>query len=844
VARALEGLSGPNGPAALVDFTTTDSSGPVLLDLYLHPEGIGAVLFHADVMRACGVPMEVPGSLARATAVVRVAVSFDVVAGPTSLTTEIANVQPTQDELIAFGTDAFERFAIEDLYPRLRTDEGSGHQPESLLECASHLLGVGRLTEGFILGAQAQALLERRDSGIGTGIDRPLPPREPTEVPGVSRVRPRDPLVSVIIPTLDRPEMLTRALESVSRRTFSDLEVIVVNDGGAAPHGVIDRFRDRIGPGDRITLATHDQSRGPSAARNTGVALARGRYVNFLDDDDRLLPNHLAALVPVALLGAPIVHGDVRSVVETAARPLPLATAMIVRYQFDYREEHYRVDNCFPIQSILCERELILQAGGFDETIPVLEDWDLWLRVFEIAQPIRVRRMTSEVRQREDRSNLTWRSNDVWLEVFAHIYEKTLRFERIDPTLRRERVKNLVSLGEQRGRAFPRGAVGWLQGDATLPPIEPTNPLAAWGDRQEARSENGRPPAPRPEPSCSIVIPCLNRMDLTKQCLEALFTVTDGVPYEVIVVDNGSDDGTAEYLSSLGERIRVISNPENQGFAIACNQGARAATGEYVVFLNNDTVPLRGWLRAMVDVVRTEPGVGIVGSKLLFPDRSVQHIGVSMSREFGTPYHIYRGAPEDAPVASRRRDLNCVTAACMLVRKSEFEEVGGFDEGYRNSFEDIDLCFRMVQRGYRVVYEPASVLLHLESQTSGRKDHDPHNMRRFVERWSDPSWLDEERVYAEDGYVIVRSDPPRIRPFLDDDERVRWMRVAEVQFRAPREGVAALGTLLEPSDWPRERPILAWGESLCTASGLPGLAARFRAEHDSLPEDTELRAGA
>jgi GT2 family glycosyltransferase len=517
---------------------------------------------------------------------------------------------------------------------------------------------------------------------------------------------------------------------------------------------------------------------------------------------------------------------------------------MIVRYQFDYREEHYRVDNCFPIQSILCERELILQAGGFDETIPVLEDWDLWLRVFEIAHPIRVRRMTSEVRQREDRSNLTWRSNDVWLEVFAHIYEKTLRFERIDPTLRRQRVKNLVSLGEQRGRAFPRGAVGWLQGDDTLPPIEPTNPLAAWGDREEAISESGRSLAPRPQPSCSIVIPALNRLDLTKQCLEALFTVTGGVPYEVIVVDNGSDDGTAEYLSSLGEKIRVISNPENLGFAIACNQGARAAIGEYVVFLNNDTVPLRGWLRAMVDVVRTESGVGIVGSKLLFPDRSVQHIGVSMSREHGTPYHIYRGAPEDALVASRRRDLNCVTAACMLVRKSAFEDVGGFDEGYRNSFEDIDLCFRMVQRGYRVVYEPASVLFHLESQTSGRKDHDPHNLRRFVERWSDPSWLDEERVYAEDGYVVVRSDPPRIRPFLDDDERARWMRVAEVQFRAPREGVASLGSLLEPSDWPRERPILAWGESLCTASGLPGLAARFRAEHDSLPEDTEMRAGA
>ncbi|MEE8557096.1 MAG: glycosyltransferase family 2 protein, partial [Myxococcota bacterium] len=471
-------------------------------------------------------------------------------------------------------------------------------------------------------------------------------------------------------------------------------------------------------------------------------------------------------------------------------------------------------------------------------TLPVLEDWDLWLRVFEIAGPIHVRRITSEVRQRENSSSLTWRSNDVWMEVFARIYEKTVRFERLDPMLRRKRVKNLISLGEQRGRAFPSGAVGWLRGDDGRPAIEPSNPLAAWGHSEEASSENRRPSPPRPEPSCSIVIPVLNCMDLTRQCLEKLFAVTDGVPFEVIVVDNGSDDETAEYLRSLGEKIRLISNPENQGFAIACNQGARAATGEYVVFLNNDTVPLRGWLRAMVDVVRTEPGVGIVGSKLLFPDRSVQHAGVAMSREYGTPYHIYRGVPEDAPVVSRRRDLNCVTAACMLVRRSAVQEVGGFDEGYLNGFEDIDLCFRMVERGYRVVYEPQSVLLHLESQTTGRKDHDPHNVRRFRERWSDPSWLDEERVYAEDGYVVVRTEPPGIRPFLDDDERGRWMRVAEVQFRAPREGLASVGTLLEPSEWPRERPILAWGESLCMAAGLPGLAARFRVEHDALPEDS------
>ncbi len=846
VRQGLELLCGPGQPGAVADLPANDSARLPLLRLYLDPERVGAVLLRAEVADAAGLLLPGSGTLARASALARVACGFEIVPTPAPLAAPVPNATASAQELNAFGVDALARFAIEDLYPLLRTPEGDARHAQVLLECASRLLGAGRLTEGFFLGAQAQALLEGRETGMGPEIaaTRPPPPRSSCEPSGPLRELPADPLVSVIIPTLNRPALLARALESVARQTWADLEVVVVNDAGEDPSPALAPFRERIGGGGRLTVVHHDRNRGLPAARNTGLRLARGRYVCFLDDDDRLLPHHLEALVPTLRLGARVVHGDVRSVVETPATPLPVASSALVRYQVDYEWEHYGVDNCFPVQSVVCERELLLEAGGFDESLPVLEDWDLWLRVFEIVRPLHVRRVTSEVRQRDDESNMTWSSNDVWLHLFAHIYEKTLRFEQLEPQLRRDRVRNLVALAERRGTAFPRDSARWLRGEGALAPIDPDDPLAAWPDPVEGGSANDRQPPPRPAPCCSIVIPVLNRLDLTQQCLDELFKVTDGILYEVIVVDNGSDDGTAEYLASLGEKIRVISNPENLGFAVACNQGARVARGDHVVFLNNDTIPLRGWLRAMVGIVDAEPDVGVVGSKLLFPDHSVQHAGIAMSREYGTPYHIYRGAPEDAPSVNRRRDLNGVTAACMLVRRSAFEQVGGFDEGYRNSFEDIDLCFRLVQHGHRVVYEPSSVLFHLESQTPGRKDHDGYNILRFRERWGEPWWVDEERVYAEDGCVVVRTDPPEIRPFHDQGELARWMRVAEVQFRAPREGVGSVRALLEPSEWPRERIILAWGESLCTAGGLPDRAARFRAALDALPEDSGRPAGA
>ena len=239
----------------------------------------------------------------------------------------------------------------------------------------------------------------------------------------------------------------------------------------------------------------------------------------------------------------------------------------------------------------------------------------------------------------------------------------------------------------------------------------------------------------------SIIIPVFNKAALTRHCLNTLRGTLEGAGEgEVIVVDNASTDETPQMLGEF-PWINLIRNEHNLGFAGANNQAAREARGRYLVLLNNDTEGKPGWLAAMLKAAQ-EPGVGIVGARLLYPNGTLQHAGVyfaphALGRAGFFAAHDLVGAPGNHPYAQKRRDFQAVTAACLVTPRDLYLELGGLDEGYWNGYEDVDYCLKVRERGLRVVYAGDAVLTHFESQSGAERFRKVSwNVARLAERWN------------------------------------------------------------------------------------------------------------
>jgi GT2 family glycosyltransferase len=251
----------------------------------------------------------------------------------------------------------------------------------------------------------------------------------------------------------------------------------------------------------------------------------------------------------------------------------------------------------------------------------------------------------------------------------------------------------------------------------------------------------------------SVIVPVHGNAALTRRCLEALLADLPA-DCEALVVDDASTDSTPELLCGYGERIRVVSLAENEGFGGACNAGAAAARGAALVFLNNDTEPRPGWLGALLSYADRHPAAEVVGAKLVFPTGVIQHAGVVIGQD-GYPHNLYAGLPQDRPEVERSRRLQAVTGACMLVRREAFEALDGFDRGYLNSLEDVDLCLRVGARGGEVHYCHEAVVVHLESASRGRGERFEQSVALYRERWRDTARRDDLELYAEDGLLAL-----------------------------------------------------------------------------------------
>lgn len=253
----------------------------------------------------------------------------------------------------------------------------------------------------------------------------------------------------------------------------------------------------------------------------------------------------------------------------------------------------------------------------------------------------------------------------------------------------------------------------------------------------------------------SIVIPVHGHPELTATCLAALFGAEAGRRFELVLVDNGCDAATAALLDDCAKahsNVRVVRNWEDLNFALGCNLGFAATHGEIVVFLNNGTRATAGWLQRLVAPL-SDPAIGAVQPKLLFPDGTVQTFGTVIGTQGHIPYELYRGLPGDAPHLAKPRRLKMISGACLAIRAADFAALRGFDPIFINGQEDSDLCLRLrAQTGKGCLVEPSSVVFHHEGAAPGRDRFAFSNRRIFVERWKDQLTPDDEGIYRQDGY--------------------------------------------------------------------------------------------
>jgi len=242
---------------------------------------------------------------------------------------------------------------------------------------------------------------------------------------------------------------------------------------------------------------------------------------------------------------------------------------------------------------------------------------------------------------------------------------------------------------------------------------------------------------------------------------------------EILIVNDASTDTTDEILSHFGDLIQVIDNPENRGFVDSCNRASAIASGEYFLFLNNDTIAQAEWLSSLVETVENDSSIGAVGSMFIYPDGRIQEAGGVVWRT-GEAHHYGWGASPANRKYLYSREVDYCSAASLLVRKHLFEKLGGFDRRYAPAYyEDVDLCFGIRSLGFKVVYQPRSKVVHYEGVTAGRdtsentKTYQLINQKKFAEKWSETLTQQFEKNPAMEYDAANRKPGPQVIVFDD-----------------------------------------------------------------------------
>ncbi len=326
-----------------------------------------------------------------------------------------------------------------------------------------------------------------------------------------------------------------------------------------------------------------------------------------------------------------------------------------------------------------------------------------------------------------------------------------------------------------------------------------------------------------PTPLVSIIMPLYGPHCYVRTGLPALVDSLPGwpnpeLPVELLMIENSGQTVTAEFAAALGGPSRVIPASVPCTFAAANNLGAAQAQGKWLLLLNFDTVPLAGWLSALIDAAEAT-GAAIVGSQLRYPDETIQHAGLAFDSA-GDPVSLYHMQPVTTPAVAVPRQARAVTGAVFLIAREAFEQLGGFDERYRNSYEDLDLCCRARMAGLTIQYAPQSQLYHFSSVNDVRFSADEPNRALFLATWREQLAAEQEEWAAIEG--------PGLMAEAAVEEVARNLTPAEID-----EMLIAARTRLSERLW-RELRHLTWDQ--------PALKQQAEAAQQLQAELTETKA--
>lgn len=527
------------------------------------------------------------------------------------------------------------------------------------------------------------------------------------------------PTISVVMPVYNVPEIyLRRAIASVQKQLYPHWELCIADDCSTAAH-IAPTLAAYAAQDARIKIVRRATNGHISAASNSALAMATGTFVALLDHDDELA-EHALFLVAEEILAHPdvgVLYSDEDKLDDHGARHDPY-------FKPDWNPDLFTSQNYLSHLGVY-RRQLLQDIGGFRQGYEGSQDYDLALRATERLRPQQIRHIPRVLYHWRAVTGSTALGSDA--KPYAYVAaEKALN--------------DYVTRGGLDAEVSASTTLGLYRLRFRLPAALP---------------------------KVSMIIPTRDRADLLRQCIDSIRDTTRYPNFEIVVVDNQSRERRTQRLFERLEqdrRVRVFSYHLPFNFSALNNAAVRQTDGPVLAFLNNDLEVINDtWLEEMVSHA-LRPAIGAVGAKLYYPNRTIQHGGVLLGIG-GIASHAHKHAPGASPGYFGRAQLvqnfSAVTAACMLVRRSLFDAVEGFDTALAVAYNDIDLCLRLQAKGYRNLWTPFAELLHYESASRG-SDQAARHAGRFANeaalmqaRWgaliaNDPAYNPNLTLESED----------------------------------------------------------------------------------------------